>query len=550
MSVFCKGSGVGVVLALLLSAPHAVAEKKSPEVKLLSFPDVTLNEGAFTLTNLSLKKGGILSLTRLTGTLNNKSGKEWSGLELSVQPSDGIGTQFRRSKIDFWRPGGVQAESSTPFYLKLSGTFDFATLTFSFNIDGSYSPDYHFQIVTPSREDGQLRIADDKVEIVLLPGTEQFGFRIQNKGASTLKLNWDQMTFVNTSGVVDKVLGSGVRYIERAASRPPSIIPPGARMQDIFVPVSLISYSQSYSRYSTSSWITESILPKCPKCLELVGKDVSVYFPLESDGKTLEYTMTVRVVAAEPGATVSEKQTPAPTQQVVTRVAAPSTTPVATRNQSSVPVAESQAPAEAVRRGGVTFTSSPGDAEVLIDDVYWGTTPTAEFTNLKAGEHTVTLKKQGYQAWVRKDQRYFWCGIECSSGIRNRSQSNANRRLEIIYFEDQQGERQTSRTPAGISRNARGNTTANRNGSRNLAPPQIRLPVIRLVFFLDLPYRRLRLKARSFAGGTLTLFSARQHQGSRMVFQPSRGKHIVRLPVSCISLRVRRLVSVPCFPFF
>jgi hypothetical protein len=50
----------------------------------------------------------------------------------------------------------------------------------------------------------------------------------------------------------------------------------------------------------------------------------------------------------------------------------------------------------------VRFTSAPYGAEVDVDGSYWGTTPTADFTRLPAGAHTIVVKKLGYKTWERK----------------------------------------------------------------------------------------------------------------------------------------------------
>ena len=50
---------------------------------------------------------------------------------------------------------------------------------------------------------------------------------------------------------------------------------------------------------------------------------------------------------------------------------------------------------------GVRFTSQPGSAELEVDGVYFGVTPTAELTRLKPGTHVIVVKKSGYQRWER-----------------------------------------------------------------------------------------------------------------------------------------------------
>ncbi|MBL8237695.1 MAG: PEGA domain-containing protein [Bryobacterales bacterium] len=50
----------------------------------------------------------------------------------------------------------------------------------------------------------------------------------------------------------------------------------------------------------------------------------------------------------------------------------------------------------------VRITSAPSYAELEVDGVFWGVTPTAELTRLLAGPHTLVVKKPGYQPWVKK----------------------------------------------------------------------------------------------------------------------------------------------------
>lgn len=50
----------------------------------------------------------------------------------------------------------------------------------------------------------------------------------------------------------------------------------------------------------------------------------------------------------------------------------------------------------------VRFTSQPGDAELEVDGVYFGVTPTVELTRLKPGPHVIVVKKYGYERWEQK----------------------------------------------------------------------------------------------------------------------------------------------------
>ena len=70
------------------------------------------------------------------------------------------------------------------------------------------------------------------------------------------------------------------------------------------------------------------------------------------------------------------------------------------RASTLVPTAAAAVPPPAPQVG-VTFTSSPVGAEVIIDGMYWGSTPTAELKRIKDGEHTVVVRKRGFKLWER-----------------------------------------------------------------------------------------------------------------------------------------------------
>src|SRR6187551_2816380 len=61
-----------------------------------------------------------------------------------------------------------------------------------------------------------------------------------------------------------------------------------------------------------------------------------------------------------------------------------------------------RAPAAAAAVTAVRFTSQPGDAELEVDGVYFGVTPTVELTRLKPGPHVVVVKKYGYERWEQR----------------------------------------------------------------------------------------------------------------------------------------------------
>lgn len=107
-----------------------------------------------------------------------------------------------------------------------------------------------------------------------------------------------------------------------------------------------------------------------------------------------------KVVAAEN--TICNKVEPSPLTAARGEIVAPAIAPGPPSSAvSSVKPAE---PSPATTTNVITarFKSTPANAEVNIDGVYWGTTPTADLTRLQAGAHTIIVKKSGYKIWEGK----------------------------------------------------------------------------------------------------------------------------------------------------
>jgi len=261
-----------------------------------TFPDqgIKTPAGIIRVTHLTAKKGGVLSPTRLTGTLWNETGRTWEFLSIRIQPSDGRGTVFN---IEPLRLFTLKAGASQQFYFDLTGKIDFPTLSYSLAFqDGSYAANYRFAMLGPIPNE-RLQFSDELTEWTFLPNERSIGFELVNKSDKSAKLDWNQASYVDPSGKAHKVAGTGTRYIEVNSVKPPTVIPPGARIQDALFPTDYVHYTSGL-RYS-SGWSHLPIFPTCPLCRELAGAEFRIFMPLEIGGTQKEYTFRIKVRAVE-----------------------------------------------------------------------------------------------------------------------------------------------------------------------------------------------------------------------------------------------------------
>lgn len=84
---------------------------------------------------------------------------------------------------------------------------------------------------------------EDKNLSILWSGEkEQFTFLLKNKSNNSLKIIWDEASFINNKNQSSKVIHKGVRYINANNPQAPTIIPKGAELNDIIAPVDRIRY--------------------------------------------------------------------------------------------------------------------------------------------------------------------------------------------------------------------------------------------------------------------------------------------------------------------
>jgi hypothetical protein len=150
-------------------------------------------------------------------------------------------------------------------------------------------------------EDGvdKYRFEDDYIDIVWYVSSKQFNFTLTNKSGHTLKINWDDVSYVDTKGKVGRVMHSGVKYTERNNSQPSTTVPKGASISDLLLPTENVYYvSGQYG-----GWRESYLIPcvyNTPEDFNLgasnyVGKTMTVMMPIMIENVQNDYTFTFNI---------------------------------------------------------------------------------------------------------------------------------------------------------------------------------------------------------------------------------------------------------------
>lgn len=156
------------------------------------------------------------------------------------------------------------------------------------------------KVVTFNEEGvSKYRYEDDYINIVWYVGLKQFNFTLYNKSGHSLKINWDDISFVDTKGQVGRVMHSGVKYTERNNSQPAITVPKGASISDILLPTENVYYvSGQYG-----GWRENYLLPcvyQTPEAFNagassLVGKTMTIMMPIMIENIQNDYTFTFNI---------------------------------------------------------------------------------------------------------------------------------------------------------------------------------------------------------------------------------------------------------------
>jgi len=140
---------------------------------------------------------------------------------------------------------------------------------------------------------GWLSFQDSIIQIKWNYTITAFEFTLLNKTNKSLKVIWEEASYIDENGQSNRIFHKGVKYIDRSQSQPSTTIIRGTILSDLITPVDKVSYiSGTYGGWVTkplfnvNSWSTSG-----SKELEdkIRGKTVSILLPIAFEGRTREY---------------------------------------------------------------------------------------------------------------------------------------------------------------------------------------------------------------------------------------------------------------------
>ena len=135
---------------------------------------------------------------------------------------------------------------------------------------------------------------DERIRIAWEPQTANLQFILTNKTDASERVLWDDASFVGTDGRTDRIMHQGIKYIDRSASMPPTLIIHGATLEDLVAPASNVFWQEGYAS-DPGSWRSRPLIPQsAASAAEVPGAkgpsgSMKILLPIEANGAVHEY---------------------------------------------------------------------------------------------------------------------------------------------------------------------------------------------------------------------------------------------------------------------
>lgn len=272
---------------------------------------VKVEEGNFIIKNLSVArkifdssiKGKTIEVSVLEGQVINSTSKDWIKITFQVDLFDLSGGRIPAKtyahsgdKVFFdisnIKKGEQKPISGVPLVnpdRPLYGLGNVAIGRFEVNlIEGEYPAKYNFVMIKPI-ESRELSFEDNSIKIQFSISKQRVAFVLLNKAGSPIKIDWNQVSYIDIFGKSHRVIHSGVKYVDKEKLQVPTIVPPTAWIEDILFPIDYMYLGES------GKWFENPMFPEPPRAILFKGKTFSIYMPVETNGVFKNYLFSIKI---------------------------------------------------------------------------------------------------------------------------------------------------------------------------------------------------------------------------------------------------------------
>jgi hypothetical protein len=111
---------------------------------------------------------------------------------------------------------------------------------------------------------------DERIAITWRPQITQLEFGLTNRSSGSIRVLWDDASFVGVDGRADRMMHAGVKFADRSASMPPTTIIRGATLDDLVAPASNVYWQEGLGRWQSRPLVLPGIVPQADTVLKVL----------------------------------------------------------------------------------------------------------------------------------------------------------------------------------------------------------------------------------------------------------------------------------------
>lgn len=247
---------------------------------------VSIEEGDFVFSDLVLKPS---VPAMLSGKITNKTSKDWRNLSFEITGLNSSGNPIDNKYKNLIFSDPLEKGQSWVFENEVLPGFSGKPLArVGIRVNrGEYKVTYTFSMIKPVISPN-LSYKDAFIEITFAATSQQLAFALQNKTAGPITIDWNQLSYIDSTGGSHKVIHKGIRYMSKEDVQAPSVIPPTATLSDFIGPSDYISYKNG-------DWIEQPLFPQGKAAAEHRGSTFSTFMPLLINGRVKNYLFTFKI---------------------------------------------------------------------------------------------------------------------------------------------------------------------------------------------------------------------------------------------------------------
>ena len=161
---------------------------------------------------------------------------------------------------------------------------------------------YNISMVEPKSTGEPLTYEDDILAIkftplvtavnpFLPPNLKAINFQIRNLSDKSIKILWNDMSFIDIDNTVSKIMHQGIKYTNRGGDMSPTSIPAETLLEDTIIPTDRVSWSNI-----SNDWVNSGIVNQY-NAGRYHQEEIGITLPVEHNGEIKEYLFKFRVTA-------------------------------------------------------------------------------------------------------------------------------------------------------------------------------------------------------------------------------------------------------------